>query len=208
MSTERAQPETPAPEELARANVYGLLARLFYAAPDQQLLGEMVRAPEAQGAAEGHAAAVGDYASAWRAVVDACATAYPVMLENEHTELFAAPGKALVTPYLLHYVMRYENETPLVTLREQLSRWGLARNAGTPEPEDHVSAMCEVMRMIIAAQQRSLEEQNEFFGRFLYPGASLFCDAVTASPQSNFYRHVARLAKAFFDLEHEAFLHI
>ena len=33
-----------APEEAARANFYGLIARLFYAAPDTQLISELVRA--------------------------------------------------------------------------------------------------------------------------------------------------------------------
>jgi len=209
MSTAESPAAAPAPvaEEIARANIYGLIARLFYAAPDQQMLNELARTPQAQDAVEAQTATGREYADAWRAIVEACRAAYPVVLENEHTELFAAPGKTPVTPYLLHYVMRYENETPLVALREQLSRWGLARRAGSPEPEDHVSAMCDVMRIAIAVQQRALEDQKHFFDQFLYPGASLFCDAVTAYPQSNFYRLVARFAKAFLALEGEAFLH-
>jgi len=210
MSAADSRPDAPVPvaEEIARANIYGLVARLFYSAPDQQLLGELVHAPDGQDAAEAQTAPGKEYLAAWRALVGACPAAFPVMLENEHTELFASPGKTPVTPYLLHYVMRYENETPLVTLRGYLSRWGLARRGGISEPEDHVSAMCEVMRLAIAVQQRTLDEQKAFFEQFLYPGASLFCDAVTASPQSDFYRHVARFAKAFLDLEREAFLHL
>ena len=203
-----AAAQEPAAEELARANIYGLIARLFYAAPDQQLLGELLHAPEAPNAPEAQTARGKECAQAWRAIVEAAGTAYPVQLENEHTELFAAPGKTPVTPYLMHYVMRYESETPLVALRSQLSDWGLARRAGVAEPEDHVSAMCEVMRFSIAVQHRTLGEQKTFFESFFYAGAIGFCNAVTASPNANFYRHVARFTCAFVELEHEAFANL
>jgi len=195
----------PAPEELARANIYRLIARLFYAAPDEQLLSELLHAPGGQDAGEVQTAVGREYVEAWRATVDACRAAYPVVLEREHTDLFAAPGKAPVTPYLLHYVMRYESETPLVALREQLANWGLARLAATSEPEDHVASMFEVMAMAIAVQQRSLAEQKSFFEKYLYRGAMGFCSAVATSQNARFYRCVARFAKAFLDLEHEAF---
>jgi len=195
----------PAPEELARANVYGLIARLFYAAPDQQLLGELLHAPGGDDAAAVQTTPGRKYIEAWRGIIEACRVADPGTLENEHSALFTAPGKTPVTPYLLHYVMRYESETPLVQLREHLERWGLARRATAPEPEDHICALCEVMRFAIAVQQRTLEEQKAFFERFLYPGAIGFCSAVTAYQGANFYGRVARFAQAFLELEHEAF---
>ncbi|HTQ76508.1 MAG TPA: molecular chaperone TorD family protein [Burkholderiales bacterium] len=204
MSEAAAPADVPAPEELARANVYGLIARLFQAAPDQQLLSELLHAPQND---EGAAATASgrELEAAWRALIAACRDAFPVRLENEHTDLFASPGRAEVTPYLMHYVMRYESETPLVGLRAQLARWSLGRRPGASEPEDHVAALCEVMRIAIAMQQRPVEEQREFFQAYLYAGAVAFCDAVTASPKSNFYRYVARFARAFLELENEAF---
>ncbi len=196
--------EGAAPEELARANVYGLIARLFYAAPDAQLLAELLHAPHAE--AEGTPTALGkEYTAAWQALVGACGDAYPVVLENEHTDLFAAPGKTEVTPYLFNYVMRYSSETPLVGLRAQLAQWQLGRRGDANEPEDHIAGLCDVMRIAIAVQQRSLEEQKQFFLHFLHPGAVPFCSAVSASPNAHFYRRVARFAKAFLDVEHEAF---
>ncbi len=68
-----------------------------------------------------------------------------------------------------------------------------------------MSGICETMRFAIAVQHRSIEEQRAFFEGFLYRGAAAFCDAVVASPKAVFYRHVARFARAFFDLEREAF---
>jgi TorA maturation chaperone TorD len=128
-----------------------------------------------------------------------------VVLENEHTELFVGTGKAEVTPYLTHYTIKYATDNPLVELRQQLKRWGMARRESANEPEDHIAGLCEAMRFAIAVQHRGEEEQKVYFERFLYRGAIAFCDAVSASPKAVFYRLVARFARAFFELEREAF---
>jgi TorA maturation chaperone TorD len=192
-----------APEEAARANFYGLIARLFYAPPDAQLISELVRAPGLAGEEASKEGAA--LAAAWSSMIEACRTAFPVMLENEHTALFIGTGKAEVTPYLSKYVLRHENDNPLVDLRAQLAQWGIARRGGIAEYEDHISGVCETMRFAIAVQQRTPEEQKMFFERFLYRGASAFCDAVNASNQARFYRLVAQFARAYFDIEKSAF---
>jgi len=193
--TQGAPMQFVAPEEAARANLYGLVARLFYAAPDAQLIAQLQQAPALEG----------ELGAPWRAMVDACAAAFPAALEAEHTELFIGTGKAPVTPYLSHYVLRHANDAPLVALRGQLAAWGIARREGVPEYEDHISGVCETMRFAIAVQQRSPEEQRVFFERFLYPGAIGFCDAVSASNQARFYLLVAAFARAFLDVEKAAF---
>ena len=55
-----------APEEQARANLYGLLARLFYAPPDAALLNALAREK-----------LEGDLAVPWEGVTSAAATADP-----------------------------------------------------------------------------------------------------------------------------------
>jgi TorA maturation chaperone TorD len=196
---------TAAPEDQARAQLYGLVARLFHAAPDEQLLSALVHADgfredDGERTAQGRALAV-----AWQAMSEACRSAFPVILAHEHTQLFASPGKSEVTPYLMFYVMRFENETPLVGLRRQLAEWGIARRENVHEPEDHVSALCETMRFAIAVQQRPLDEQKAFFERYLYRSGIAFCDAVSASPNARFYKFVASFTRAFLEVEREAF---
>jgi TorA maturation chaperone TorD len=186
-----------AAEEAARANIYGLIARLFYAAPDGNLISELLSAPPIEGE--------GEMAAAWREMAEACRVAFPAQLESEHTELFVGTGKAPVTPYLSHYVRRHANDNPLVQLRGQLSEWGIARREGVPEYEDHISGVCETMRFLIAVQHRAPEEQQSFFERFVYPGAAAFCDAVSASNQARFYKAVATFARAFLEIEKNAF---
>ena len=185
------------PEELARADYYGLIARLFYAPPDAQLISELIRARAIEGE--------GALAQAWRELTESWRDAYPVVLENEHTALFVGTGKAEITPYLSHYILRFSNDNPLVELRQRLAAWGMERREGVPEYEDHISGICEAMRFAIAVQQRTPEEQKGFFERFVYRGATGFCDAVTASGNANFYRPVAQFARTFFEIEKAAF---
>jgi TorA maturation chaperone TorD len=195
----------PDPEDEARAGLYGLIARLFYAPPDEQLLGYLLNARAFEdGETQGDARA-SELSLAWREMIDACRTAVPAMLENEHTELFVGTGKSEVTPYLSHYVMRHANDNPLVELRARLSQWGIAKRENVGEPEDHIAGICEAMRFAIAMQHRSIEEQKEFFERYIYRGAIAFCDAVSASAKADFYRRAARFGRAFFELEREAF---
>ena len=196
---------TASPEDEARAQLYGLVSRLFHAAPDAQLLSALVHAEGFRGGDDERTEQGRALALAWRELTDACRSAFPVLLAHEHTELFASPGRAEVTPYLMHYVMQYESETPLVELRRQLAEWGIARRESVHEPEDHISALCEIMRFAIAVQQRPLAEQKAFFNRYLYRGAIAFCNAVRASDKARFYKHVAEFSGAFLEVEREAF---
>ena len=186
------------PEDEARAALYGLIAQLFYAPPDQNVLAQILNArvfEDDEGA----------LALRWQELAGRCRTAFPVMLENEHTELFIGTGKAPVTPYLIHYMGDKTLDNPLVQLRKQLAEWGMSRREQATEPEDHVSGVCESMRIAIALQHRSVSEQKSFFDRFVYAGAIAFFAAVAASPKADFYRVVARFAAEFIELERQAF---
>ena len=196
---------TASPEDQARAQLYGLVASLFYSAPDAQLLSALVHAEGFRGGDDERTEQGRALAAAWHELTEACRNAFPVLLAHEYTDLFVSAGRAEVTPYLMHYVMRYESETPLVDLRQKLAEWGVARRESVNEPEDHISALCETMRFSIAAQQRPLAEQKAFFNRYLYRGAIAFCNAVNASDKARFYKHVAGFTRAFFEVEREAF---
>jgi TorA maturation chaperone TorD len=186
------------PEDEARAALYGLIARLFYAPPDEGVLAQLLHTTAFEGGDE-------PIALAWAALVDAARTAFPVVLENEHTELFVGTGKAEITPYLTHYTIKFATDNPLVALRQQLKGWGMGRRENASEPEDHIAGICEAMRFAIAVQHRAIEEQKAFFDAFIYRGGVAFCDAVSASAKAVFYRRVAQFARAFFELEREAF---
>lgn len=193
------------PEDESRANLYGLLARLFYAPPDANLLTELRGAAPPAEEGEGLTAEGAALKGAWADLVQACASAFPARLEEEHFNVFVGVGKAQVTPYLAAYMERREGENPLVRLRTQLLEWGLARREDAAEPEDHVSAICETMRWLIVRRKAPLDMQRRFFDEYLGGAADRFCGAVTACEDTKFYRHVARLLQALLAVERKAF---
>jgi len=186
------------PEEGARANFYGLLARLFYAPPDAALLQAIARADEID-------AEEGGVAAAWRDLARAAAGADPDAVREEYETAFVGTGKAPVTLYACAYSIRYTNEVPLAELRADLAALGLARRSGATEPEDHIAALCETMRHLIAEQRTELADQQRFFSRWIRPAMEPLCNAIVDSEITYFYESVARFAKTFFELELAAF---
>lgn len=186
-------------EDLARANVYALIGRLFYDAPDSHLLAQ-IGADRETGDQAGDA---GGFERAWRALQEACRSADLIAVKQEYDTLFVGVGKAEVTPYTSAYVTYSPPDRHLVKLRDHLNAWGLARNTGACEVEDHVSGLCDVMRIMIE-QGASMADQRLFFEGFVYPGTIPFCEAVMAAPTAGFYKQIALFAKAFFELEQAA----
>lgn len=189
-----------APEDRARADLYALIARLFYAPPDTGLLQALAEADEIVGEDDSVA-----LAEAWGALQRACAATDEEAAQDEYDELLVGVGKAPVAPYIGAYSERTGPESLLVELRAYLAARGLGRQASVSEPEDHIAALCELMRHLISVQQAGLEEQQECFHRFIYPGAVRLCDAIVAAECANFYKAVARFARTFFELERTAF---
>ena len=186
------------PEEEARANLYGLLARLFCAPADAALLGALASAGPIE-------AEEGGLAAAWRALGRAAAQADAERVREEYEAQFVGTGKAPVSLYASAYLIRYSSEMPLAELRGQLAAMGLARRNNVNEPEDHIAALCEVMRHLIAHQKKDLHAQRPFFERWIRPTAEPLCNAIEKTQGANFYRAVARLARSFFSVEQSAF---
>jgi TorA maturation chaperone TorD len=189
---------TLAAEEAARANIYGLIARLFQAPPDAALL-QLIATGGALEAEEG------GLAQAWRELAQAAASADAEAAREEYDAAFIGVGKAPLTLYTSAYSIRHSNELPLVELRRDLAALQLGRRGEVNEPEDHIAALCEVMRHLIAVRKLSLEDQRRFFARWIWPIAQALCGAIEKSAQVTFYRPVARFAFAYFELEHSAF---
>lgn len=186
------------PEEQARANFYGLLARLFYAPPDAALLGALAAGGELSADEPGLAAA-------WRELVGAAAQADPEAVREEYEETFVGTGKAPITLYSSAYLVRYSNDAPLVALRQELAGFGIARRGGVHEPEDHIAGTLEVMRYLIAQREDSLDAQRNFFARWIRPTAERLCNAIEQSDKTRFYRRVARLLAELCKVEHTSF---
>ena len=187
------------PEEQARADFYALLARLYFAPPDRELLDALVGADEI--VTEGKVSAL---ATAWRDLMVAAAALDEEAAQQEYDTLFIGTGKAPVTLYTSAYTIKSAIDNPLVDLRNFLASQGLVRRQSGNEPEDHVAALCETMRFFIA-EQHDFAVQRSFFEVFVWPSAGPLCDAIIGQGEGGFYARVARFARGFFELEHNAF---
>lgn len=188
------------PEDQARAGYYALLARLFYAGPDARLLAIIANADAA--AESGESALTG----AWSALALAARSADAEAARMEYDQVFVGTGKAEVTPYASFYLSQTGREKILVRLRADLASMGLRRVELASEPEDHVSSLFEAMRHLIStgSVDAELQNQRDFFDRYIAPSFRGLCDAIAASGKADFYKHVAHFARAFLLVEREA----
>lgn len=196
-------PRSIAAEDQVRADFYALLASLFYRAPDDRLLQAIVIANEPS------AEASDELLLAWRALAQASAVVSHEVLDEEYESVFVGVGRAPVLLYGSFYIAGFMMEKPLAALRDDLAALGFARYAETHEPEDHLAALCDVMRGLIlgdlADAPADIAVQKQFFARHIQPWAGKCCDAIQTYEHSNYYRRVAALAKVFFEIETEAF---
>lgn len=188
-------------EDRARADMYALLARLYYQGPDAGVLALIAKAGAEISPETGLLFAV-----AWRALAGAASSADPAAVQQEYDDLFVGTGRAEVSLYATYYLAEMGREKILVGLRSDLGGMGLSRMESAREPEDHIAGLFDVMRHLIerGSADAALQDQRRFFDRYVEPAYTAFCDAITASEQGEFYRRVAVLTRAFLDVEIEA----
>lgn len=189
-------------EETARAEVYGLLAALYYAPPGPEVLAQLrVAATETP-------AAGGFLQEPWRGVVGAARAMTDAAIQAEYNTLFGGVGKPEVYLFGSHYLSGFLNEKPLAALRGELARMGLARDEAMSETEDHIAYLCEVMRYLIAADDvavANLTAQSKFFGVHIQPWVLLLCDTLEAHPRARFFAALAAFTRAFAGVETQGF---
>ena len=189
-------------EEMARAELYGLLATLYYAPPAPEWMAQMrVAATEAPTSG-------GFLEEPWRALVGAARETSDAAIAEEYTTLFGGVGKPEVYLFGSFYLSGFLNEKPLAALRGNLAELGLARDDAMSETEDHVAYLLEVMRYLIAGDDvavSNLTRQQAFFSTHLQPWVLRMCDALQAHPQARFYAAVAALTRAFVAVETQGF---
>ncbi|WP_280152639.1 molecular chaperone TorD family protein [Piscinibacter sp. XHJ-5] len=189
-------------DELARAEVYGLLAQLFYAPPSHELYEQLQVAPTV-------APVAGAFLeSSWTDVVGASRRLGREQAAAEYDALFLGIGKPEVFLYGSHHLAGALNEKPLVALRDTLAELGLERAETVTETEDHIAYLCEAMRFLIAGDDvavSNLATQRRFFDTHLRAWAGAMCEQIAAHPAADFYRTVALFAQAFFAVESQAF---
>lgn len=184
-------------EDLARADYYAVLSRLFYAPPDATFLTAL--------AAAGEVAQPGALPAAWNAL---CATAAQTSAEaaqEEYAALFIGIGKPQVVLYASWHLTGFMMEKPLARLRDDLAELGLSRIGEVLEPEDHFAALMDAMRHLLLDTDRAeadrLALQQRFFSGHISTWYENLCDAIEAQPEARLYRSAASFARNFLQVE-------
>ncbi len=191
-----------AAEDEARAEFYALLARLYAAAPDPTVLAAL-------GASELWPDD-GDnpLAPAWNRLILASRAMDAEAAEQEYTDLFVGVGRSEVDLHSSYWIVEATAERPLVGVRADLARLGLGRQDRSTLYEDHLAALFETMRILIAGTGErppaALATQRAFFERRILPWVFDCCDAIQQSSVANYYRPVAQLTSLVLAVERDS----
>jgi TorA maturation chaperone TorD len=191
------------PEDLARADLYGLIARFFQLPPDQALLDQIAATADQQDAAD-----QAPLAKAWMDVIEVAKNNPAKAWRDEFDLNFISVGKPNVVLNGSFYMAGHLNEKPLVNIRRALDKFGLEAAEEVTETEDHISALCEVMRYLIAGDDveiSNLTNQRVFFNDHIRPWYDDFCDAIENIPEMHLYCPIAALTREFLAIEGQGF---
>jgi TorA maturation chaperone TorD len=185
-------------EELFRAQLWALLARLLAAPADAMALATLGRF-------------AGDDSPLGRAFADLAQSAAAATAESvaqEYQDLFIGLGRGELVPYASFYRTGFLQEKPLAELRGDLAELGIARSPDVSEPEDHIAALAEVMAGLITGAfgvPQPLGVQSQFFDKHLAPWAGRFFSELEQAQAADFYRRVGRVGSLFMGIEATAF---
>jgi TorA maturation chaperone TorD len=193
-----------AAEDIGRANFYALIAQLFASPPNGALIKAIAASPPLATEDDG-----APLPMAWSKLIAASSIIDEETVQLEYDALFGGVGKAQINLHASHQMTGFMMEKPLAELRSTLASLGLSRLESQQVTEDHLAALCETMRILIAGTEKfspaSVAVQQNFFFVQIAPWFAKLCGAITEHPLANYYVIVAQLTSAFFRVEEESF---
>ncbi|WP_114764429.1 TorD/DmsD family molecular chaperone [Vibrio rhodolitus] len=177
-----------------RQDIYLLLASLFRQLPSQDLVAFLadLEIESAESAMQ----------QAWQALKVAAQESEPEALEDEFQDLFIGIGRGEVVPFGSWHMAGALMEKPLAEIRNDLEILGFEREENVKEPEDHISALCEVMAMLTSEQECT---QQVFFNKHIAPWYESLAKQIEQAQHAKFYLAVAQLLRAFGTVEQVQF---
>ena len=191
-------------EDLARADLYGLLATLFFEPPNQTLLDQIVASSKPEGGQAGDAPLEG----VWMSLVEAAKNSKAADWKAEYNNSFLGVGKPNVFLYGSFYMAGHLHEKPLLEIRRSLQQFGLEGSGSISETEDHIATLFEVMRYLIAGEDvevSNLTNQRVFFNDHIRSWFDDLCDAIDADQEIHLYKAVSALTREFLAVEGQSF---
>ena len=128
----------------------------------------------------------------------------PDTVKDEYGRLFVGLGCGEVIPYASWYRERKIQSKPLASLRSDLIRLGIMRQAQCHESEDHAGALCEIMAIISDESNKvPYESQAGFFEQHIASWMTAFFKDLESAKSARFYRVVGSLGNCFLESEKE-----
>lgn len=185
-------------EDAHRVHFYRLLAHYLSAPPSLASLGI------AAGLSAQPGTPLGDTVNL---LADAARQTSVTAEADAYQALFIGLGRGIFVPYGSYYLTGFLHEKPLARLRSDMSALGIARNEEVSEPEDHISAVLEMMAGLIAGDfgSASAEVQKRFFEAHVGSWAAHFFRDLSLDQTSAFYAALGALGLRFLDIEESAF---
>ncbi len=184
-------------EQLWRANAYSILGNLLAKPPTQDVLAEIARINISDQNAEASA-----MARAYKELSNAAKTECVELIQEEYHQLFIGITGGEIIPYASWYLTGFLMEKPLALLRSDLMQLGIKRQKAVSEPEDHVGALCEAMRLLVSENHA---RQGYFFNAHLAPWMGRFFSDLRKRESVKFYRAVGLLGESFIRVEQDYF---
>lgn len=180
----------------ARAEAHMMLATLLAAPPDADLLGKL-------GQLRGDATPWG---SALAGIAEAARATTAPEVEREYNRLFIGVQTGELVPYASYYITGFLHDRPLVALRTDMARLGIARRGDVAEPEDHIAALLEMMAGLLTDRfGAGPQEPKAFYDRHLGRWAPQFMADLKGAQAARFYRSVGTAGQVFLEIEQKAF---
>ncbi len=177
-----------------RAQYYQLLANLLIAPAEKALLTTLAQVQSRQNTTT--------LEIAWYNLTRLAAQSNSKDVEQEFNTLFIGLSRGELLPYSSYYLTGFLMEKPLALLRQDLIKLGIQRQIHNSHPEDHISAICEVMALLIIEQNPG---QADFYQHHINPWFIRFFSDLKQSGNANFYQAVAAFGHAFIELENQLF---
>lgn len=181
-------------EDLLRARLYWLLARLLLAPAPAPFLARIAAIEEDDS----------EIGRALGALAGAAGAIAPAAAAEEYQELFIGIARGELVPYGSYYLTGFLNEKPLAKLRQDMARLGIARAELVAEPEDHMGTLCEIMAGLITGEfgaPAGLAAQRQFFHAHIATWAARFFGDLETAQAARLYAPVGRLGRIFMDIE-------
>ena len=180
-----------------RAGVHELLASLLAREPGAETLERLRGIGEVD-------ASDGPLALGWELLRVAAGKTDPDRVRAEYNALFIGVGRGELVPFGSWYLTGFLMEKPLALLRADLERFGIERQGGVAESEDHVAALHEAMALIVRSPDDiPFDAQRAFFDDHLAPWTARFYEDLQNASSADFYRAVGFFGASFVDIERQ-----